>query len=163
MAELERAERNDEGRAREWIARALHAASDPAWTAEGHVSDRWLPASPSGRLDAFEWRVPLTGIASRTPVIEPEASTATAAPVEGANEPKTDTIPILAEKAEAAPAMQEPEASGPARRRTGSTQPKPEAVIPLVHAPDDPGPDADVVEDIEPPREPNGGWRKMFE
>jgi hypothetical protein len=36
-------------------------------------------------------------------------------------------------------------------------------VIPLVHAPDDPGPDADVVEDIEPPREPNGGWRKMFE
>jgi HemY protein len=164
MAELERAERNDEGRAREWIARALHAAPDPAWTAEGHVSDRWLPASPSGRLDAFEWRVPLTGIASRTPVIEPEASTATAAPVEGANEPKTDTIPILAEKAEAAPAMQEPEASGPARRRTGSTQPKPEAVIPLVHAPDDPGPDADVVEDIEPPREPhNGGWRKMFE
>ena len=43
-------------------------------------------------------------------------------------------------------------------------RPKPEAVIPLVHAPDDPGPDADVVEDIEPPREPqSSGWRKMFE
>ena len=37
MAELERAERNDGGQAREWIARALHAAPDPAWTAEGHV------------------------------------------------------------------------------------------------------------------------------
>ena len=62
MAELERAEHNDEGRAREWIARALHAAPDPAWTADGHVSDRWLPASPvTGRLDAFEWRVPLSG------------------------------------------------------------------------------------------------------
>ena len=81
MAELERAERNDEGRAREWIARALNAAPDPAWTAEGHVSDRWLPASPSGRLDAFEWRVPLTGIASTAPVIEPEASASAAAPV----------------------------------------------------------------------------------
>src|SRR5262249_56926444 len=34
MAELERAEHNDEGRAREWIARALHAAPDPAWTTE---------------------------------------------------------------------------------------------------------------------------------
>ena len=46
MAELERAEHNDEGRAREWIARAVHAAPDPTWTADGHVSDRWLPASP---------------------------------------------------------------------------------------------------------------------
>ena len=66
MAELERAERNDEGRAREWVARALNAAPDPAWTADGYVSDRWLPVSPvTGRLDAFEWRVPLTGIVER--------------------------------------------------------------------------------------------------
>ena len=72
MAELERADHNDEGRAREWVARALHAAPDPQWTADGHVSDRWLPISPvSGRLDAFEWRVPLTGMIS-APVIEPE-------------------------------------------------------------------------------------------
>ena len=47
MAELERTERNDEGRAREWIARAVHAAPDPAWTADGHVSDSWLPVSPA--------------------------------------------------------------------------------------------------------------------
>ena len=80
MAELERAERNDEGRAREWLARALHAAPDPAWTADGHVSDRWQAASPvTGRLDAFEWRVPLTGMVS-APVIEPEPSVA--APIE---------------------------------------------------------------------------------
>ena len=39
MAELERAERGDEGRAREWMARALNAAPDPAWTADGFVSD----------------------------------------------------------------------------------------------------------------------------
>ena len=66
MAELERAERNDVGRAREWLARAVHAAPDPAWTADGHVSDRWLPASPvTGRLDALEWRVPVTGVVKR--------------------------------------------------------------------------------------------------
>ena len=65
MAALERAE-GDEGRAREWLARAVNAAPDPAWTADGYVSDRWLPLSPvTGRLDAFEWRVPLTGMTER--------------------------------------------------------------------------------------------------
>ena len=80
MAELERAEHNDEGRAREWIARALNAPPDPAWTADGHVSDRWLPVSPSGRLDAFEWRVPVTGMVTTAPVIEPDTSAAAPAP-----------------------------------------------------------------------------------
>ena len=60
MAEIEQRESGDEGRAREWMARALHAARDPAWTADGFVSDRWMPVSPvSGRLDAFQWKVPL--------------------------------------------------------------------------------------------------------
>ena len=81
MAELERAEHNDEGRAREWIARALNAPPDPVWTADGHVSDRWLPASPSGRLDAFEWRVPVTGMVTTAPVIEPDTSAAAPAAV----------------------------------------------------------------------------------
>ena len=35
---------------------------DPAWTADGVVSDRWLPVSPSGRLDGYEWRMPLAEI-----------------------------------------------------------------------------------------------------
>ena len=62
MAELEQQE-GDEGRAREWMARALNARRDPAWTADGFVSDRWLPVSPvTGRLDAFEWRDPLAGV-----------------------------------------------------------------------------------------------------
>jgi HemY protein len=64
MAELEQTEHGDEGRAREWTARAVHAQRDPAWTADGMVSDRWLPVSPvSGRLDAFEWRVPVAELA----------------------------------------------------------------------------------------------------
>jgi len=158
MAELERAERNDEGRAREWIARALNAAPDPAWTADGHVSDRWLPASPSGRLDAFEWRVPVTGIVTTAPVIEPD--TAAAAPA--VSELAAENAPIVQQGTEISPAPVEPAATTPVRRRVSSGQPKPEPIIPLVHAPDDPGPDG--VEDIDPPREPqSGGWRKMFE
>ena len=60
MAEIERTEHGDEGRARQWMARALNAPRDPAWIADGIVSERWLPMSPvSGRLDAFAWTTPL--------------------------------------------------------------------------------------------------------
>ena len=66
MAELEEPEHGDEGRAREWMTRALTAARDPAWIADGFVSDRWLPVSPvTGRLDAFEWKVPVAEIGER--------------------------------------------------------------------------------------------------
>jgi HemY protein len=62
MAELEQLQHGDEGRAREWMMRALNARRDPAWTADGFVSERWLPVSPiTGRLDAFEWKDPLAG------------------------------------------------------------------------------------------------------
>jgi HemY protein len=62
MAELEERQHGDTGRAREWMTRALHARRDPAWTADGFVSDHWMPVSPiSGRLDAFEWKDPLAG------------------------------------------------------------------------------------------------------
>jgi HemY protein len=147
MAALERAEHNDEGRAREWLARALNAAPDPQWTADGHVSDRWLPVSPvSGRLDALEWRVPLTGILT-VPAIEPESlppePLPSVAPIE-------ETPPEPVEKPaqpEAAPhgegeaALSPVAPPGPAPRRAKPTQPKAEPVIPLVHAPDDPGVD----------------------
>lgn len=59
MAELEEAESGDVGRVREWLARAVRAPRDAAWTADGLVLDAWQPLSPlSGRLDAVEWRVP---------------------------------------------------------------------------------------------------------
>ena len=58
MAKLEGGENGDTGRVREWLARAVNAPRDPAWTADGLVSTTWAPISPSGRLDAFEWKVP---------------------------------------------------------------------------------------------------------
>ena len=46
MAEIERTEHGDSGRARAWTLRAVRARHDPAWTADGYVSDRWRPVSP---------------------------------------------------------------------------------------------------------------------
>lgn len=63
MARIEGEERNDAGRVREWLARAVNAPRDPAWTADGVVSDRWEAISPvTGALDAFQWRVPVESI-----------------------------------------------------------------------------------------------------
>ncbi len=60
MARIEGEQHADKGRVREWLARAVHAPRDPAWTADGVVADRWAPTSPvTGALDAFRWRVPV--------------------------------------------------------------------------------------------------------
>jgi HemY protein len=65
MAELERTEHGDAGRARAWTLRAVRALHDPVWTADGYVSDRWRPVSPvTGRLDAFQWQTPLAALPS---------------------------------------------------------------------------------------------------
>ncbi|HBF30057.1 heme biosynthesis protein HemY [Rhizobium sp.] len=59
LADIEDTDTNDQGRVRYWMAQALKAPRDPAWVADGQVSDKWLPYSPvSGKLDAFEWKVP---------------------------------------------------------------------------------------------------------
>ena len=70
MAEIEETEHGDEGRVREWMGRAMRASGDPVWTADGVVSERWLPVSPNGRLDGFEWKLPLAEIGVSRPVIE---------------------------------------------------------------------------------------------
>jgi HemY protein len=161
MAELERAAANDEGRAREWIARALSAAPDPAWTAEGHVSDRWRPVSPSGRLDGFEWRVPLRAIAGAAPVIEPEPRTP-ALPAESP-EAEPPTLRSAPEKSEPAAASPAPAPPGLGGNGAPPAPGQPAPVIPLLHAPDDPGPEA--IGDSEAPAEehPRSGWHKLFE
>jgi HemY protein len=56
MAEIEATEHGDHGKAREWALRAMRAKRDPAWVADGYVTEEWMPASPqTGRLDAFVW------------------------------------------------------------------------------------------------------------
>jgi HemY protein len=78
MAEIERTEHGDSGRARAWTLRAVRARHDPVWTADGYVSDRWRPVSPvTGRLDAFQWQTPLAALPSdKTAAIESQESEA---------------------------------------------------------------------------------------
>lgn len=165
MAEIEEVEHGDGGRAREWMARAVHAARDSAWTADGLVSERWLPVSPvSGRLDAFQWKVPLAelgaphvDVAAQAPhaVIEAAPARARRAPApiaEPASEAKAETpAPV-----EAAPAPASVKAA-PAKR---ARKPKVEAVIPLLHVPDDPGPEAETEREPVPEQSPDS-WNKL--
>jgi HemY protein len=72
MAEIERTEHGDSGKARAWTLRAVRALHDPVWTADGYVSDRWRPVSPvSGRLDAFQWQTPVAALPSAGGAVEP--------------------------------------------------------------------------------------------
>ena len=73
MAEIERTEHGDSGKSRAWTLRAVRARHDPAWTADGYVSDRWRPVSPvTGRLDAFQWLTPVASLPSpNSATIEP--------------------------------------------------------------------------------------------
>jgi HemY protein len=128
------------------MGRAMRAAGDPLWTADGVVSDRWLPVSPNGRLDGYEWKLPLAEIGISRPVVEfvPPPEPAIAPP----------EIKPVAEK--------------PVRKSAKlATKAKPvEAVIPLAHAPDDPGPDFGL--DIDPVPEtssppPRDAWQRIMQ
>ena len=82
MAEIEEGQSGDQGKAREWLARAVRAPRDPAWTADGMVSDEWEPVSPvTGRLDAFEWKVPMTLTARPAEALPAQLPTQAALPL----------------------------------------------------------------------------------
>ena len=60
LADIEEADSGDQGRVRQYLSKAVRAPRDPAWVADGFVSEQWAPVSPvTGRLDAFEWRAPV--------------------------------------------------------------------------------------------------------
>jgi HemY protein len=153
MADLEQAEFADEGRSRAWTARAVYAARDPAWSADGYVSDQWLPMSPvSGRIDAFEWKAPAPGIGS------------CAAPAEAADDTEPERPVIEAKPAQASvSAVPPPAPAPPAARAVTSAREVPESVVPIAHVPDDPGPDPDQErEPLPDTTSPSPGWKRLF-
>ena len=135
MAELERNEHGDTGRARAWMLRAVRARHDPVWTADGYVSDRWRPVSPvTGRLDAFQWQTPLAALPSdksvtveASPFEEAMLAPPRAVPIEASppheppSEPAATAAPAAAQDNSPAPAAVEapppPVFSRPAGRR----------------------------------------------
>jgi HemY protein len=160
MADLEEAEHGDRGRVREWLARAVRAPRDPVWTADGVTSEHWAPVSPAtGRLDAFEWKVPIEAIGSSggplvdealfaPPEPEPPAPmpvpviAATEAPAKPAPAPRTDPQTAAAPAKEpsakpvtvsapppASPATVAPGPVPPARVTTVAPTPPPAAAV----------------------------------
>jgi HemY protein len=158
MAEIEETEHGDEGRVREWMTRAMRGSGDPVWTADGVVSDRWLPVSPNGRLDGFEWKVPLAEIGVSRPVIE-------------LRPPAAESIMMVSPETKPEPPADEPRKTATPKAPTmvrPSQSPRPakpvEPVIPLVHAPDDPGLDSGldgdpVAETATPPA--GDAWQRF--
>ena len=131
MADIEEAEGN-QGAVREWLGRAARAPRDKAWVADGVISDRWAPVSPSGALDGFVWRIPDERIA---------------APTEAASVAPAPQPPAAAIAAPAPAAASAPEAIGPAPRsqpaQAPTLVPAPRTGViidPASMAPDDPGP-----------------------
>jgi HemY protein len=154
MAEIEESENGETGLVREWLSRGSRAPRDPAWTADGVVSNRWAPASPvTGKLDAFRWAMPVeqAGLAPPEPVLAPIATTpqsetpkilqtteplkidepfvaqeAVASAIEASAVPLAPPVEIIAK-----PAAPEPTAARNARP----------VIFPLPTPPDDPGPE----------------------
>ena len=166
MADLEQAESANEGRVREWTARAVHALRDPAWTADGFVSDRWLPISPvSGRIDAFEWKAPVAEIASGAAYVDEAAAAESEIPsapvidakplIEATPEPVAETPPVPPEPARPV--------AEPVRERPRPAPVRAETIVPIAPVPDDPG--ADPEHEADPaPELPSGApaWKRMF-
>jgi HemY protein len=155
MAEIERTEHGDSGRARAWTLRAVRGRHDLAWTADGYVSNRWRPVSPvTGRLDAFQWQTPLATLpAEKSTTIEVSAfeEAMLAAPPprrevsanEGLVKPPQETAPqIVVATQDNSPSAERTEAAQPAPQPVPvqATQPPParsesrQAAAPLFRA-----------------------------
>lgn len=98
MARIEAAEHGAEsGRSREWLARAARAPRDPAWVADGVISERWAPVSPvTGRLDAFVWKTPpeiLAGPEDEDAAVPATPEPATPAAIPASTAPVTTDSP----------------------------------------------------------------------
>lgn len=145
LADIEEAETGDQGRIRHWMAQALKAGRDPAWVADGYVSDKWMPLSPiTGRLDAFEWKVPFDQLEG--PVEEGAPGHAAIAletlpPVSTTESRPAPSAPVAASVPTAPLAEQASAPAAPVVANKVETKPKPEpSPEPFFgRPPDDPG------------------------
>jgi HemY protein len=180
MAEIAREDDGNEGLARNWTLRAVRAAQDPVWTADGYVSERWHPVSPvTGRIDAFRWQAPLAALpgepghavtptpAAAAPVTAPPLIAAEPEPIATKDAgivaaPDTEDDAIVVPAAPPEPPATPPPVFRPRREQDIAASPAP--VIPIIRVPDDPGVDAasDDPEFSDSPYRPAGqagGWR----
>jgi len=184
MAEIAREDDGNEGLARSWTLRAVRAAQDPVWTADGYVSERWYPVSPvTGQIDAFRWQAPLAALPGQPgDTIDPDEPAATSAPAletppligpqpEPTAQPVPTTPAAAAEDIKAGddvtaapPQAEPPPMAPPVFRPRKDVASGPAPVIPIIRAPDDPGvdaasEDAEFADSLNPPAGQAGGWR----
>lgn len=139
LADIEEAETGDQGRVRHWLSQAVRAPRDPAWTADGYVSETWEPVSPvSGKIDAFEWKVPVEQLAGPSLDNQPPAQ---------AFERAMASLPPVREPA--------PSAMAPAAAVDAILRSEPRAKpVPVI--------DADVIRETEPDAaQPNGSGHSI--
>ncbi len=133
MADIEETEGNH-GAVREWLGRAARAPRDKAWVADGVISDRWAPISPSGTLDGFVWRTP----------DERLAAPAESAPASPAPPPRTEAIAAPVPPAAITPAPEAAAVARPEPLQTPTIVPVARTGViidPASMSPDDPGPE----------------------
>ena len=125
MAMIEDGELGNRGKAREWLARGLHAPEDPTWIGEGYSTEIWTPISPlTGKFDVLEWKVPskpLPKVNREASAFEPATALAAMptdpkAPESKMSEPKTagaapTATPTAAQSGEEAAPSIAPEAA----------------------------------------------------
>jgi HemY protein len=114
----------------------------------------------SGRLDAFQWKVPLAELASPRVLNEEAAERAAvvdARPAEKIAATERAPMSTPASQDDAAPAL---ETSSQGAAQPAQKPPRVEAIIPLVRVPDDPGPETEA----EPEATSSGsvGWGKFL-
>lgn len=163
LADIEEAQTGDQGRVRQWLSRAVKAPRDPAWTADGYVSDTWAPASPvTGKLNAFEWKVPVEQLGpvidyrrdfddalaevpvpipqreEPTPLIPAKSERSTAGQVDGIAEVVDAEIVHLQPPTKAADRSASKEAATKSEPSSTQAEPKNDADL-VIPVPDDPG------------------------
>jgi HemY protein len=158
LADIEEAESGDQGRVRQYLSKAVRAPRDPAWVADGFVSDEWAPVSPvTGRIDAFEWRSPVERLGQliEQDVDLPNPPAATVLIPTGAAKDADEVADILdvADLApESTPAVPELETTSPAFDPANANGPLHQAVESEGETPpppDDPGVDPEDATDKE--------------
>ncbi|MFD1199047.1 heme biosynthesis HemY N-terminal domain-containing protein [Brucella gallinifaecis] len=159
LADIEEAETGDQGKVRQWLAQAVKAPRDPAWTADGYVSEQWSPVSPvTGRLNSFEWKVPVEQLSPVIEVEKPEIAPQSATQNSGADqEAVADKNAIVpAEKAQSEPKFDnviEAEVLSPETKPAGETPVSTKPEIRQVETPP-------IIDAAEPDAEDNQKQRK---
>ncbi len=121
------------------------------------MSDRWLPVSPvTGRLDAFQWKVPVAELESAEPA--PMLIEAESARPPHQEQPRQEFPPAVA-----SPPLNVAHETVTHVARNTAARPAPRVapIIPLTQVPDDPGPEPEPAHEVEVETARPDAWQRI--